>query len=82
MIKVKKYGSIPDSLQNKFQLNLDDYFTKNSMYNFKEASLSLCFENYKKNDKSRSNFILLKNIKTWILELKISVLTLVFSDHF
>lgn len=48
MIKVKKYGSIPDSLQNKFQLNLDDYFTKNSMYNFKEASLSLCFENYKK----------------------------------
>ena len=40
MFKVKN-GSIPDTFQNKFHLISHDYFTKNSMYNFKEPRFSL-----------------------------------------
>ena len=36
MFKVKN-GSIPDGFQKKFQLISHDYFTKNSMYHFKES---------------------------------------------
>ena len=36
-----KDDSIPDASQNKFHLTSYDYFTKNSMYNFKETRFSL-----------------------------------------
>ena len=32
---------MPDASQNKFHLTSYDYFTKNSMYNFKETRFSL-----------------------------------------
>ena len=40
MLKVKN-GLIPDAIQNKFNMITHDYFTKNSMYNFKEPRFSL-----------------------------------------
>ena len=40
MFKVKN-GLIPDAFQNKFNMISHDYFTKNSMYNFKEPRFSL-----------------------------------------
>ena len=43
MLKVKKLkdDSIPDAFQSKFHLISYDYFTKNSMYNFKETRFRL-----------------------------------------
>ena len=40
MFKVKN-GLIPDAFQNKFNMISHDYFTKNSMCNFKEPQFSL-----------------------------------------
>ena len=40
MFKVKN-GSIRDAFQNKFHLISHGYFTKTSMYNFKEPRFSL-----------------------------------------
>ena len=40
MFKVK-IGLIPDAFQNKFNMISHDYFTKNSMCNFKEPRFSL-----------------------------------------
>ena len=40
MFKVKN-GLIPDAFQNKFNMISHDYFTKNSMCNFKEPRFSL-----------------------------------------
>ena len=40
MFKVKN-GLIPDTFQNKFNMISHDYFTKNSMCNFKEPRFSL-----------------------------------------
>ena len=40
MFKVKN-GLIPDAFQNKFNMISHDYFTKNSMCNFKEPWFSL-----------------------------------------
>ena len=40
MFKVKN-GLIPDAFQNKFDMISSDYFTKNSMCNFKEPRFSL-----------------------------------------
>ena len=40
MFKVKN-DLIPDAFQNKFNMILHDYFTKNSMCNYKEPRFSL-----------------------------------------
>ena len=40
MFKAKN-GLIPDAFQNKFNMISHDYFTKNSMCNFKESRFSL-----------------------------------------
>ena len=40
MFKVK-IGLIPDALQNKFNMISHNYFTKNSMCNFKEPRFSV-----------------------------------------
>ena len=40
MFKAKN-GLIPDAFQNKFNMISHDYFTKNSMCNFKEPRFSL-----------------------------------------
>ena len=40
MFKVKN-ALIPDAFQNKFNMISNDYFTKNSMCNFKEPRFNL-----------------------------------------
>ena len=40
MFKVKN-SLMPDAFQNKFNMIAHDYFTKNSIYNFKEPRFSL-----------------------------------------
>ena len=45
MFKAKN-GLIPDAFQNKFNMISHDYFTKNSMCNFKEPRFSLKVTKY------------------------------------